>query len=116
MKGFRDALKRMWRSQEGDTLIETLTAILIAALGATALATMVMASVNMTATTERALHVVYQAESSMREESPGLALGVVTISMPDDGISVSTSVNVYASDNGMFHRYEPQPNANGGQQ
>lgn len=113
MKGFRDALKRMWRSQEGDTLIETLTAILIAALGATALATMVMASVNMTATTERALHTVYQEESSVFENSSVVG-GSATIKM--SGISVSPSVNVYASDNGMFHRYEPQPNANGGQQ
>ncbi len=106
MMGLRDALKRKWRSQEGDTLVESLAALLIAALGAAALATMVVVASNASIASNNALQASYAAESNM----PASGTGNATIKCGSGASAPSATVyiTVYrSSSDPAFVRYEP---------
>ena len=82
------ARKALWRKlteRSGDTLVEALTAILIAALGSALLATMVMSATNIASRNERALSAVYQAESNLATATPSgstaLSTGAIYIGL-----------------------------------
>ena len=94
-------------SVRGDTLVEALAAILIAALAATLLATMVIASVNVTASSEKALASTYAGESGMLL-MPSDRGRTITIEL--GSAKETVNVDVYrtpaTSGNPEFMRYE----------
>lgn len=89
----------------GDTIVEALMALLIAAMGAAALATMVMAAMNATITTQEMRDNIYQAESTMVSSDKTVA----TISVAaGEGVGMqdcSVKATLYASPDGTFVRY-----------
>ena len=97
------AIKKL-RTVAGDTLVEALAALLIAALGATLLATMVMASVSVSTTSQQALTNLYEEEQSFAPvASTKISLQVRN---DDNSIQVDTEIQMYQSPNGNFTRYE----------
>lgn len=89
----------------GDTIAEALVALLIAAMGAAALATMVMAAMNATITTQEMRDNIYQAESTM----VGSDKTVATISVAaGEGVGMQecdVKVTLYSSPDDTFVRY-----------
>lgn len=89
----------------GDTIAEALVALLIAAMGAAALATMVMAAMNAAVSTQEMRDNVYQAESTMVSSEKTVA----TISVAaGEGVGMQecdVKVTLYASPDGTFVRY-----------
>ncbi len=101
----RRAVSERLRDDRGDTLVESLAALLIAALGAAALATMVMASTNVVTQTSQTQARAFDAESQVYARSgPSESFGpAVTITA---GVaSESIGVTVYLSDDGSYARY-----------
>lgn len=92
------------RNVGGDTLVEALSALLIAALGATLLATMIMVSVNVSASSQVALSNLYQEEKSLAPVQS--AKDTLKIKKGSD-FEVDVGIRVYRSANGEFLRYEP---------
>ncbi|MCB7036662.1 hypothetical protein C1876_02415 [Eggerthella sinensis] len=76
-----DKFRRKIVDQRGDSMVEALTAILIAVLGATMLATMVMASVSVAARSERALSASYAEETALMTSSANS--NSITVTMPN---------------------------------
>ena len=96
---------KMLEDKQYKTFATQVAAILIAVLGATMLATMVMASVSVTSRSERVLHASYAAESSLLSSSPNI--GSVTVVMPDgeDGTTTSQSIKVMLYSSGGYNYY-----------
>lgn len=96
----------------GDSLVEALAALLVAALATTLLVTMVMASTDIASTTENELARVYDAQSAMnRTGNDTLRVHIEADGgFLDEGIPVS----VYASEDGSFTRYENAAGDGGG--
>ncbi len=97
--------KRFGRDESGDSLVEALAALLIAALGAVLLATMVMASTQVASSTAEAFSDDYDALASLE---PVSGSHQVDVRLDAGGVSLDTSidVSVYASDDQTFFRYE----------
>lgn len=93
---------RIVDDKRGDTLVEALAAILIAALGATLLATMVMASTSVTASSGTMLQNVYQAEN----ETTWRMTDIQKVKINLGGKEEDVEVVVYGSKDGSFVRYE----------
>lgn len=91
-------------NERGDTLIEALAAILIAVLGAVTLSTMVVASVNISASSQAALSQIYQAEQNMKPINSIRDTVNVTLG----NVSKEFSIQLYQSQDGTFIRYENQ--------
>lgn len=88
----------------GDTLVEALAALLIAALGAALLATMVMVSSNVVGQTRTVQQADFNAESQIYDITKTNASNVaMTISA--GGVSQPVAVTVYTSEDGTFVRY-----------
>lgn len=91
----------------GDTIVEALMALLIAAMGAAALATMVMAAMNATITTQETRDKIYQAESTMVKSSDISSAAIISVGA-GEGVSAqdcSVKVALYVSPDGTFVRY-----------
>lgn len=103
MRRAYDAARRKLSSRQGDSMVEALAAILIAVLGATMLATMVMASVSVTSRSERELSGAYAAEASLYGNG---APGKVAVVIPD-GFSDwnGFEVNVTLFSSGEYSSY-----------
>lgn len=94
---------------QGDTLVETLAALLIAALATTALATMVMASVSVATRSQQALDGVYTAESNIVLDQ-NVFRPAVTISIAGK-MNTAIKCDLYSAQDGdtvIFRRYESQ--------
>ncbi|MRX81768.1 hypothetical protein GJG86_04585 [Eggerthella sp. HF-4214] len=87
---------RKLADQRGDTMVEALAAILIAALGATMLATMVVASVSVASRSERVLNDAYADESGLYGAG---TLSKVIVRVPSD---TSLSSDDYPIDVTLF--------------
>lgn len=95
-------VRRTLASQRGDSMVEVLSAILIATLGATLLATMVMAAVSTTSRSEQALDDAYRAEAALFDHvENGKA---VTVELPDGAGTVDIGVKVYGSDGYAYYQ------------
>lgn len=81
-------------------MVEALAAILIAALGATLLATMVMTSVNVSSTSQRVLETSYDDESALLSSEGHNE----TISVDVAGSSAAVDVKLFGS--GSYEYYE----------
>lgn len=91
-------------NERGDTLVEALAALLIAALGAALLATMVMVSTNVVAQTRSIQAANFDAESQTYDITKTNSSNVaMTISAED--VSQPVAVTVYTSKDGTFVRY-----------
>ena len=91
-------LREKLQDCHGDTMVEVLAAVFIAALGATMLATMVTAS----ARSQQVLNASYAAEASLYDSS---SYGpVVSVTLPDSSTAVPIKVSVYQS--GGYAYYE----------
>ena len=87
-------LREKLQDCHGDTMVEVLAAVFIAALGATMLATMVTVSATLNAS--------YAAEASLYDSS---SYGpVVSVTLPDSSTAVPIKVSVYQS--GGYAYYE----------
>ena len=102
LREFGTALVRLPGNEDGDTLVEALAAILIAALGATLLATMVMVSTNVTASSRVELQNVYKAEN----ESVWRMTNIQNVTISFGGKEEHVEVIAYGSTDGKFCRYE----------
>lgn len=93
-------------SQKGDSFAEAMIALLIAAMGTAALATMIMTSTSIISTNENAMKKVYANENEIAKTVPSTTseTGLVTVS--GEGLDADVEVKVYSSDN--FSRYEVQ--------
>lgn len=98
----RARLARLWANERGDSMVEALVAILIAALGASLLATMVMASTNVASSSQTTLQNLYKAESDTAVQ--WVQHAYVNIGFGDKDESVK--VDVYGSSDGEFFRYQ----------
>ena len=98
-----DRIRLKLVDQRGDTMVEALTAILIAVLGATMLATRVIASTSVAARSERALDASYKAETTLNTSAASSAN--ISVRFPSDpavgdgpiisGSSATTKVMLY---------------------
>ena len=91
-------------NERGDTLVEALAALLIAALGAALLATMVVVSSGIVAQTRTVQQADFDAESQTYAMT-GTTLISATASISAGGVNQTVPVTVYTSDNGTFVRY-----------
>ena len=74
-------LREKLQDCHGDTMVEVLAAVFIAALGATMLATMVTVSATASARSQQVLNASYAAEASLYDSS---SYGpVVSVTLPD---------------------------------
>lgn len=106
--------KRKLADESGDSLAESLVAILIAALATVLLATMVMAATNVSAKSQNVLRNAYGEESTVASGIYGDdKSGFVTISIPGENGSRSIKVTIYSSNKSgnvnNFVRYEYDP-------
>lgn len=104
-------LRRFFANVRGDTLVEALAALLIAALGAAALATMVMVAVSASTTSKAAIDSSYRSESGLAAMSDRTSAGTLSISGGGLGNSFSVALDVYVD--GGFMRYEPSTGGGG---
>lgn len=86
------------RSSKGESLTETLAAVLVVALSATILATMTAASVKVTRAADEAARAVY-AELDRVETGPASGAGSVTIRV--GGKEETVAVARYGGDGGL---------------
>lgn len=103
MKRWLVRARRMLADTRGDTLVETLAAILIAALGAATLATMVMAAVNVSTASQQALERTYQQEATLVEMPMG-STELLSIQMGE--ASANVKVSLFQEEDNPFIRYE----------
>lgn len=96
----------------GDSLVEALAALLIAALATTLLVTMVLASTNVASSTEGDLTRAYEAQSAM--DQTGTDTFRVRIDTPDGPLDGDIPVVIYTSEDGSFTRYEDAAGEGGG--
>ena len=95
-------LREKLQDCHGDTMVEVLAAVFIAALGATMLATMVTVSATASARSQQVLNASYAAEASLYDSS---SYGpVVSVTLPDSSTAVPIKVSVYQS--GGYAYYE----------
>ena len=90
-------LREKLQDCHGDTMVEVLAAVFIAALGATMLATMVTVSATASARSQQVLNASYAAEASV-------PLQEVFVTIPDSEEATRIKVNVYQS--GGYAYYE----------
>lgn len=93
-------------STRGDTLIEVLSALLVAVMAVTLMATMIMTATNVTSKNETRMAALYAAQSSLsvpQDADKYGALSKVTIS--GGGLSSARSVDVTAYKSEGFIRY-----------
>ncbi|MEG2531841.1 MAG: hypothetical protein RSB04_02395 [Gordonibacter sp.] len=99
------AARQKARNASGDSLVEAIAAILIAALGAALLATMVMSSASATMRNQERLSALYTAESTLASPSGGTEVTVViqsgSLTMP-----IEIPALLYSEDE--YIRYEPK--------
>ena len=94
-------LREKLQDCHGDTMVEVLAAVFIAALGATMLATMVTVSASASARSQ-VLNASYASENSLYDSS---SYGpVVSVTLPDSSTAVPIKVSVYQS--GGYAYYE----------
>ena len=91
------ALREKLQDCHGDTMVEVLAAVFIAALGATMLATMVTVSASASARSQQVLNASYASENSLYGP-------VVSVTLPDSSTAVPIKVSVYQS--GGYAYYE----------
>ena len=92
-------LREKLQDCHGDTMVEVLAAVFIAALGATMLATMVTVSASASARSQQVLNA---SENSLYDSS---SYGpVVSVTLPDSSTAVPIKVSVYQS--GGYAYYE----------
>lgn len=92
-------------STRGDTLIEVLSALLVAVMAVTLMATMIMTATNVTSKNETRMAALYAAQSSLsipQDVDKYDALNTVTISGENSGSRV-LKIDAYRS--GGFIRY-----------
>ncbi len=89
------ALREKLQDCHGDTMLEVLAAVFIAALGATMLATMVTVSATASARSQQVLNASYAAENALFDSS--LTLQEVLVTIPDSEEATRIKVNVYQS-------------------
>ena len=95
-------LREKLQDCHGDTMVEVLAAVFIAALGATMLASMVTVSATASARSQQVLNASYAAEASLYDSS---SYGpVVSVTLPDSSTAVPIKVSVYQS--GGYAYYE----------
>lgn len=95
-------LREKLQDCHGDTMVEVLAAVFIAALGATMLATMVTVSATASARSQQVLNASYAAEASLYDSS---SYGpVVSVTLPGSSTAVPIKVSVYQS--GGYAYYE----------
>ena len=91
-------LREKLQDCHGDTMVEVLAAVFIAALGAT----MVTVSATASARSQQVLNASYAAEASLYDSS---SYGpVVSVTLPDSSTAVPIKVSVYQS--GGYAYYE----------
>ena len=94
-------LREKLQDCHGDTMVEVLAAVFIAALGATMLATMVTVSAS-ARRSQQVLNASYASENSLYDSS---SYGpVVSVTLPDSSTAVPIKVSVYQS--GGYAYYE----------
>lgn len=100
------------RSIGGESIAETLIAILIAALGAAALASMVLAATSITSTNQQMMDSAYSEESAIAQgnkltdqEYKAIVSGLSSSSSPEEAF---IDIDVYAVEDGEFIRYAPK--------
>ena len=92
-------LREKLQDCHGDTMVEVLAAVFIAALGATMLATV---SATASARSQQVLNASYASENSLYDSS---SYGpVVSVTLPDSSTAVPIKVSVYQS--GGYAYYE----------
>lgn len=98
------ALKNKLTSTQGDSFAEVLVAILIAALGAALLASMVTAASNVTISSEKKLTELHEAESDLAASAAGKTnkLFITGGNLANTGLELE--ILVYTNDD--FSRYE----------
>ena len=105
IRNLRACLRDKLRNQQGDSMVEALTAILIAVLGATMLATMVIAATSVAAKSQQTLSSSYESETTLAK-----AMGKdakVIVSVPSStGATTSVEIDVLLSQSGGYERYE----------
>lgn len=106
------SLANLVRDIRGDSLVEALAALLIAALATTLLVTMVLASTNVASTTRNDLMRSYDAQSAM--DQTGIDTLRVRIDTPDGPLDGDIPVVVYTSRDGSYSRYEDAAGEGGG--
>lgn len=105
MRALFDKVRNKLLDQRGDSIAEVLVAILIAALGASLLATMVMASTNVAMSSQQALDASYEAESSLFAHPSSGSGEYATISIPGESGTTATTIKaaVYQYDGFAFY-------------
>lgn len=94
--------------ERGDSLVEALAALLIAALGAAALATMVMVASSVVAQNEQAQANAFAAESQVSALAGTSESFAPTATITAGAASGTSKVIVYLSDDGTYVRYVEQ--------
>ena len=95
-------LREKLQDCRGDTMVEVLAAVFIAALGATMLATMVTVSATASARSQQVLNASYAAEASLYDSS--VPLQEVFVTIPGSEEATRIKVSVYQS--GGYAYYE----------
>ena len=98
------AARKRLSNERGDTIAEVLVALLIAALGAALLATMVMVSGSAVSQTREAQAAAYDAESQTYAAAGDVEQGA-TVSLSAGSTTGSVAVTVYSSEDGAYARY-----------
>lgn len=106
---FGRATERKLKDVRGDSLVESLVAILIAALGTAALATMVMAATSSSVQTQTTLERTYAAESAVTDSAASLD----SVTIKAGAAEMSVKVDGYRSDDDLFVRYEDRNGESG---
>lgn len=91
-------LQKKLKNQSGETIGETLVALLIASLALVMLASMIQTTVNVVKKSETMMTQYYEAESEMETASSGSA----TISITDAEGSLSVSESIKYAENSTF--------------
>lgn len=103
-------------SQSGESIAETLFAVLVAAIALTMLAGMITATANMVKTSEDKMDTYYTESRKLEEIGAGSELSLSITS--EDDIKIE-GIRVYSAQNGTFQKtpvtaYRPKGGAGGG--
>ena len=88
-------------SKRGETMVETLAAVLIVGLAAAMLATMVASAVRITSRTKEADAVFYRELSAAEEKTKMVGETNVTISVTGGSASEAKDITLYGTQDGL---------------
>lgn len=103
--GLRTTLVQKLRSRDGDSLAEVIVALLIAALGAAALATLVLSATTVIGKSEAEMEKIYAAEVAIAEQQEGVDASITVSGTALGSVAVEIPVSVHRDDRYDFKRY-----------